>query len=271
MEQMNTSDLTPSYTHLPRLLIAPQDNPDVTLEVGGTLCLGDKQCHHVVNVLRRRVGDTIRLFTPGGGEYLARLHHIARGSATVAVLQHLRSPPLQPVPLPTLAFGLVKPDALHILIQKATELGVQTFVPLALDRCQYHNLNKAKTQQWLHSAVEQSDQFVIPELQEVTPLASFLESPVPRPILWARERWSLDPVTASPLGDFSSGPPTFLVGPEGGFSRDEVMLLEGNPQVMPVSLGNSILRAETACLFCLAWYRAWQLYHNPVSNTVLDS
>src|ERR1700722_4580521 len=95
----------------------------------GPVALDGPAAHHLAAVCRLRPGDQVTLFNGDGHEYPARLGHVTRRLVDLEILERLS--PVRELPFPVeLAVSLPKGDRGQFLIEKLTELGVTTFVPL---------------------------------------------------------------------------------------------------------------------------------------------
>ena len=223
------------------------------LSVGQAFPLPDTTFRHAIQVLRLNVGEPLILFNGTGGEYLAQLTSVSKRTAAITIESHAATDPESPLQL-TLVQAIIKPDKMDFALQKAVELGVSTIQPLTTQRSVIRiGKEKAdkKMQHWegiMQAACEQSGRTRLPQLTAPLELDDWLEQPVDG------SRLILAPgdfprINALPL-DFPT-PISLLIGPEGGFTDEEVALcLQAG--VMPVSLGPRILRAETASITALA-------------------
>ena len=223
------------------------------LSVGQEFPLPDTTFRHAIQVLRLNVGEPLILFNGTGGEYLAQLTSVSKRTAAITIESHAATDPESPLQL-TLVQAIIKPDKMDFALQKAVELGVSTIQPLTTQRSVIRiGKEKAdkKMQHWegiMQAACEQSGRTRLPQLTAPLELDDWLEQPVDG------SRLILAPgdyphINALPL-DLPT-PISLLIGPEGGFTDEEVALcLQAG--VMPVSLGPRILRAETASITALA-------------------
>ena len=222
----------------------------------GILKVEGDEVRHIRKVLRLRKGDPLSVFDGSGKEYEGVI--VEETPSSVSILVRTISPSKRESGLEiTLAQSLLKGEKMDYLIQKATELGVRKIIPFISSRS-IPLLDKAKRierhRRWKKIAVEASKQCgrgVIPEIDPPGDYPQLLES-VPegalKYILWEREGERLKQALKSArrgTGIF------FIVGPEGGFSREEVEKARG-ADFVPVTLGERILRSETASLCLLS-------------------
>ena len=145
--------------------------------------------------------------------------------------------------------GLLKGEKMDFIIQKTTELGVSAIIPVVTDRSQLRETRKhARWKKIAEEASRQSGRTKVPEIFEICSFKALFDIPVlisgKGIIFWEQGGEKLTAVT-SRLSDTDK---VFLiVGPEGGFSEEEV-LLASDKGFLTATLGSRILRAETASI-----------------------
>jgi 16S rRNA (uracil1498-N3)-methyltransferase len=212
------------------------------------LRLAGPRAHYLQHVLRLRPGAQVRVFNGEAGEWSAELIGTGRHEARLALVAPLRPP--EPEPGPTLHFVPIRRNRLDWLVEKATELGVARLVPLLSERAVARLDNAERLRAIAVEAAEQCGRLSVPAIAAPRPLAAWLASREPVPLLLADTAGDGQPI-AHTLDEI--GPePHLLIGPEGGLAPEERMRLLATPAVRPVSLGCRILRAETAALVALA-------------------
>jgi 16S rRNA (uracil1498-N3)-methyltransferase len=146
---------------------------------------------------------------------------------------------------------LIKKQRQDFLVEKCTELGVKNLQPILTDHCEVRKVNQEKIKLQTIEASEQCERLTIPNIQDLQKLDAFLNN-AQGLVYYCIERETA-PFIHKALGDLSDTD-IFLIGPEGGFSEKEKHLLEENPNTVGVTLGPTILRAETAAIMCVtAW------------------
>jgi 16S rRNA (uracil1498-N3)-methyltransferase len=219
----------------------------------------EEEHHHLSRVLRRAPGERVWLVDEKGNSYLARVEEVGRRQTRLLILEKREASGCR-LRL-VLAQALIKSKNMELVIQKATELGVSTIIPVAAARSvvRLSGGEAGKRERWSKIAAEaakQSRRSDIPVVQAPRPLSSFLQTcdETRRFILCedggARLRDILAAGPARP-GDHESPAAVVLIGPEGGWTKEEERqaLQEG---FEAVSLGSRILRSETAALAVLA-------------------
>ncbi len=218
---------------------------------GDTVTLDEAESHHVKRVLRLGVGDALELLDGSGALYVAEIVNIEKQVKVVITSMHAEKD--EDAPSLWVGQGLLKAKKMDSVIQKCTELGVTHFTPFISSRCQgrpdTRQLQK-KHERWLR-IIEESCKQCSRSRKMV------LENPVDfdralqantglkrekKLLLWEEEQSvRLQDVG---LGSGFDGV-QLLLGPEGGFSRDEIESSRRQGW-QTVSLGQRILRAETA-------------------------
>lgn len=207
--------------------------------------------------MKAKIGDPILLFNAENGEFLAKVTEINKKNVRLSLLQQTRVPTC--VPDVWLLFAPLKKDQTDYVIQKATELGCAKIIPVITQFC---ITDKTKTDRFRAQAIEaaeQSRRIDVPLIDEAVPLMKILSSwDKNRPLFFMDETGKGLPVRDAFLKAkekrFSSA--ALLVGPEGGFSLEELSFLRSLPFAYSVSLGPRILRAETAAVAALACWQA---------------
>lgn len=261
----------------PRLMI------EAALNKGAGHALEEPQARHVGTVLRLNVGDELRVFNVRDGEWRARITTKSKRGMSVVVGDKLRD--AHPSADLDLLFAPVKRHATDLIVEKATELGVRRIRPVITQRTIAETVRLDRLRSIAREAAEQTERFDVPELLEPLALAKALDGwDASRPLIYADEAgdeadapWggergrarpiaeALQSILPSPQGEGAGGGGvSLLIGPEGGFAPEERRMLRGLSQVIPVSLGPRILRAETAVIAALSVIQAiWGDWHTP--------
>jgi 16S rRNA (uracil1498-N3)-methyltransferase len=154
------------------------------------------QAHYLGTVMRRAVGETVRLFNGHDGEWAAGLEALSRGKATFRLEALLRAQADDTDVW--LAFALLKRDATDLVVQKATELGVAALLPVITERTNAARVNMDRLRSIAVEAAEQSERLTIPTLHEPRKLADVLASwPAERTLWTALERAGAPPIQST--------------------------------------------------------------------------
>lgn len=212
---------------------------------------------HIGKVLRLSKGETIEVFDGSGRQYVVRLERVGKEEVRGVIVKRCLAS-RDTFPQIIVGQGIPKGKKLDFVIQKLTELGIHSFVPLLTERTILRLdplTQKAKLSRWQRIALEaskQSRRFFPPHIDDIMTLQEFCASSQEcdlKLLLWEEEgERELKEALMSPL---QRKRVAILVGPEGGFSQEEAMIAQRYGFV-PVSLGHSILRTETAALAVVA-------------------
>lgn len=236
----------------------PRFHCPTALKTGESILLPAGAARHV-QVLRMQPGGGIALFSgaESGGEFEATIEHMGRSDVRVLVGAH-SAVERESVRQVHLIVGVPANDRMDWLVEKATELGVASIQPVMTERSvlrlsgERADKKRAHWQAIAVAACEQCGRNQVPVVYAVQTLNAWLSAQT-MPAETVRYLLSLRPDTKtlkSLIGESRSSA-TFLSGPEGGLSaaEEDAALAKG---FQPVSLGNRVLRAETAGLAALA-------------------
>jgi 16S rRNA (uracil1498-N3)-methyltransferase len=201
--------------------------------------------HKVKNILRLRTGERIFLFNGVGQEFVYEITAIRKESISVAAMGLAQS---QDIPLPpiTLGFPVLKEEKIDFILQKATELGVSSFIPFICERSITEAPSEKKYTRWQKIIVEaarQSQRLWSPELKETVDFETVLKTGCRLKFFGQQGEGNVKEIFRQDYGDI-----ILLIGPEGDFSKEEVDQLQAN-SFKPVNLSVNTLRVETAAVF----------------------
>jgi 16S rRNA (uracil1498-N3)-methyltransferase len=207
--------------------------------------LDEPRARYLGTVMRRGVGDRLRLFNGHDGEWQARITTLGKRGALAEAEVLLR--PQAPEPDHWLLLSIIKREALEWAVEKATELGVAEIHPIVTARSQPARPNPDRLRAIATEAAEQCERLTVPVIHPPRPLdAALRDWPDGRRLIAAIERGT----DAPPAPE--TGAAALLIGPEGGFDPKELDAMRRLPFLVPASLGPRILRAETAAITGLA-------------------
>lgn len=207
-----------------------------------------KKLHHLLSVLRVRVNDYLRIFNSTDGEWISTVSAIhSKKQISLEVIENLRE--AENCSNISIAFSPIKPDRLRFLIEKCTEIGVNRFIPVITSRSITRRLNEEKVNSYIAGAVEQSERIRYPSITPACSLKNFIATFSNESIIFCNEKdnsLSIDSIQ-------NDGKSRILfIGPEGGFSDEEINSLMMLSNIHSVFLTQNILRAETAAIFALS-------------------
>lgn len=216
---------------------------------GESLTLDEREAHYLGHVLRLQRGDELVVFNGRGTERQAGVKAVQRRAATLALGAAQEPLPESPLDL-TIVQALPKSDAMDLIVQKATELGVRALVPVYTEFSVVKldaERSARRLDHWqkiAQSACEQCGRHRLPRIdapvQLVDALATLPEDSV---------RIALDPAADPAFGKQTRAPRGLVVavGPEGGFGPADWRRLDA-ARFTRMTLGTRVLRAETAAL-----------------------
>lgn len=218
----------------------------------GKAFLSGTDYRHVVKVLRMKEGEAITLFDENSVEYEGRITQVGSKEVVVDIVSSRKVETDSPLRI-TLMQGLPKGDKMDYIIEKATEIGVHTIVPVVTERSQVRTIEKKK--RWERIAVEASKQCgrtkppAIENTLNFNEAVKYYDDNELALILHVGSQVSLKDFLKNTLQH-----PTniiVLIGPEGGFSEKEV-LLATEMGFTSLGLGPRTLRTETAGIAVLS-------------------
>lgn len=214
------------------------------------------EARHLSRVLRVCVGDEVAVFDGSGVEGVGVVERVDRSRAKIEILKRRRVD-RDPALAVTLGCAVVKSRAMALTIEKCCELGLRELVPVETRRSvrKVHKKEAVYLERWRRYAIEASKQCgraTVTRIAAPRPLKAFLASASDFDLALLCSADSDAPLLRRVLGAHGSiGSVAYLVGPEGGFERQELADAE-SAGFVPVSLGRPTLRTETAAAAALA-------------------
>jgi 16S rRNA (uracil1498-N3)-methyltransferase len=227
---------------------------DVPLAASQEAVLAPEQAHYLRQVMRLADGAEVLVFNGRDGEWLARIAASGKRGATVRPEQQIRP---QPETFgPAYAFAPLKQARLDYMVQKAVEMGVSRLSPVLTQFTQVNRMNMDRMRANAIEAAEQCGILALPAIDEPFSFEKWLASlPAESKIVFCDEESALSPPLEE-LKRANASELVVLIGPEGGFSGDERSILLARANVIRLSLGPRILRADTAAVAALALVQA---------------
>ena len=215
----------------------------------------DKQHHFLKNVLRIKVNDEINIFDGITGEWKSTVMSINRENTVLRVTNIINK--LKKSNDIWLVFAPIKHHRMSLAIQKATELGVSKIIPCITEFTNIRKINAHNLHDNAIEAAEQSERLDIPRIEKQVDLTTLLSNwPEDRKLIYCdekiKEKRSIIDLLLSCKDAENKW--AVLIGPEGGFSDSEQELITKSKNVLSVSLGDRLLRSDTAItvsLFCI--------------------
>jgi 16S rRNA (uracil1498-N3)-methyltransferase len=228
---------------------------------GDTVCITDpEQLHHLKDVLRLKTGDEVVIFDAEGNEFLSTISGLERKQAILAVKAR-KEPPPGKVKL-TIACAIPRQFKMDDIVDKLTQLGVDSIIPMVTERVivKLEENTGSRLIRWkkiARSAAEQSQRNRLPLITQVMGMSEVLDKAADFDLklipTLAVESRSVKDV----LAGYRPANMLVLIGPEGDFTPQEIRKAVESGFI-PVSLGNNILRVETAAAAVASYLRlAW--------------
>jgi 16S rRNA (uracil1498-N3)-methyltransferase len=227
---------------------------DAKLAARQSLDLSRAQAHYLFGVMRLGVGDVVAVFNGQDGEWTCEVTSTGKRGGVLTCLEQA-APQLNPPDL-WLMFAPVKKARTDFIVEKATEMGAARIMPVQTDFTNSERFRLERQQAHAIEAAEQCGGTFVPDVVDLQKLDAVLRDwPEDRQIMFCDE--TLVGARAS-LTAQEADKWAILIGPEGGFSPDELARLRRLPFVTPVSLGPRILRADTAAVAALTLWQSTQ-------------
>lgn len=218
------------------------------------------EAHHAIAVMRLKEGDSVVIFDGTGREFICRVTGVDAKSGTMTariVKESDYKERTAPAEI-TLAQALPKKGKMDYIVEKATELGVSRIVPLITERTIVRPGEDGagkKTSRWKKIAVEAAKQcrrLSVPEVEDVKSFKDLAAMSGGYDLCLLACLTDKTVPLKEPLASFRSGRILVLIGPEGDFTPQEVSLMEKTSNCRLVSLGERVLKSDTAGLFVLS-------------------
>jgi len=232
---------------------SPRLYVDAPLAEGVNVALPHAQAHYLATVLRLKSGSRVLVFNGRDGEWSATLAGTRRAAAlTVGTKAREQTPPTDLHYL----FAPLKSARLDYMVQKAVEMGVSLLQPVLTRHSQMTRVNTQRVHANAIEAAEQCGVLSVPAVMPPMPFPRLLAEHEPtRCLVFCDE----DAEVTNPIAALTSlprAPLAVLIGPEGGFAEEERAALLKLPNVVRISLGPRILRADTAAVAALTLVQA---------------
>jgi 16S rRNA (uracil1498-N3)-methyltransferase len=229
----------------------------VAVVTPGRIRVQGGQAAHGLKALRLGIGDEVVVFDGSGAEATGKIAEIEREAFEIEVI--CRSAPSEwKRPCLTIATAIPKGERADWMIEKCAELGVTRLIPLACKRSQVHP-GAAKLERWRRKAVEaakQSRQSKVMEIGQECPIGELAAQLSSSPLLLFGDGGAVQSMNELLSNRAAEEDCITCIGPEGGFDDDERELLRSQGSI-PVCLGGTVLRVETAALAAAAIWASW--------------
>jgi len=222
-------------------------------QAGEVVAIHGSDAHKITNVLRLRDGDAIEVVDSNGVIFSATLE--SKDGALQARLSDAREPLASAVVI-DVAQGIPKGQKMDFVVEKLSELGVRTLIPLESERAIVHDVGASKLDRWrrlARTAAQQSGRTDVLAVEDPLPFAKLSARFADYDAVLVPWEVAVAAPLRERLPSLVEGARSVLVivGPEGGFSHTEAEAAQAGG-AHPISLGARILRTETAALVTVA-------------------
>ena len=232
--------------------------PAGTLRPGKLVIRDPRQAHHCVRVCRVREGEAVECFDGQGARGEGQVVQVRSDEIVVAV-SAVRADSVPPVRL-HVAAALIRPTRFDWMLEKLTELGADEISPIITNRTtirpkageQRHRMER--WQRLMAGAARQCGGSRIPRLYEPRPFEAFLREIASSALTLIPTLGAVDSLQSMLADVRTAAEVVVLIGPEGDFTSEEVRLAQAQG-IRPVSLGDRVLRSETAAVALVAVLR----------------
>ncbi|NOX33231.1 MAG: 16S rRNA (uracil(1498)-N(3))-methyltransferase [Deltaproteobacteria bacterium] len=215
------------------------------------VCISGQDARHISRVLRLTTGDQINITNGQGKDYTAAITAVSNGHVEINITKEYDSETEPPINI-TLCSGMLKDKKMDFVIKHVTQLGICRWVPFFCQRSipspDVKRMEK-RSQRWetiAKESLKQCGRARVPEILKPLSFEKLLDHFADNDLkiaFWEKATQRLDTLKK----DHSKLKIVILIGPEGGFSKEEIRLAK-KKGFSSYSLGPRILRAETASI-----------------------
>tara|TARA_Y100000813_G_scaffold194445_1_gene174832 strand:+ start:1649 stop:2386 length:738 start_codon:yes stop_codon:yes gene_type:complete len=212
------------------------------------IILDNDKFHYLKNVMRKKENDKIYIFNENE-EWSGRLQ-LDEGKKVIPEQLIKRS---RLIPDIWLCFALIKSKNINYLVEKVTEIGVRKIIPIQTSYSEKYTPNYQRLEKVSIEATEQNESLCVPKIEKKKELSELLENWDPdRVIIFCDEKRRGKNILKIPIQGKKKI--AIFIGPVGGWSQDDKKGLK-NLNFFNVTLGNNILKVDTACIVSLSSIR----------------
>lgn len=219
------------------------------LSLNRLITLNTTQIHYLLNVLRLDNESNIIVFNEKDGEYLSVLNIINKRNVQLKIQEFIKLAPKEEKIL--FCFAPIKKIRLDYMMQKVVEMGATEIQPLKTEYTQNSKLNYDKLEANIIEAAEQCGRITKPKLHKICCLLNFVNNLTNDNLLIFCDEKANSTQNLNQV-ELQEKAIALLIGPEGGFSPLERKILIEHKSVKSITLGQNILRADTAAVAALA-------------------
>lgn len=221
----------------------------------GMIQLDETETTHCIRSLRHRIGDHVAVVNGDGDYYETEIVEIGKKNATLSIINHISAYKKRPYKLHIAIAPMKQIDRFEWFLEKATEMGIDTIIPLICKRSERTNIRMDRLQQQLITTMKQSQQAYLPVLTEPVAYPHFLNKSLQEQYAGCDCFFGYceEDIQKTLNSRYTKGKDVLiLIGPAGDFDEKEIALAFAKG-LIPFSLGSNRLRTETAGMMSCAW------------------
>ncbi len=225
------------------------------INMGEEFSLDREKSHHIKNVLRLKLQDRIYVIDETETLYYTQIMKFKYNIVYLIPLKKIEGDKSDKIKI-DLFFSIIKNNKINVLLEKCTELGVNSFNPIITEHCSIgkkdlNNINLNRWQKIVKSSVQQCGRLSIPKINKIIDINEFKFDNDNKTIILLLDENNVNPIISVLMkSDFEIiNSITIFVGPEGSFTDYERDYLIKNFDAIPVSISKNILRSETASIY----------------------
>ena len=212
------------------------------------ILVNENDSRHIIKSYRRDIGDVLN-FTNGNG-LLAECKIIEKGKKIKVKIVKLSNKKPDKVSIHIAVSPLKNPSRFEWFVEKATEIGVKEITPIITKHSEKKKVNHERLERISISSLKQSNQLFKPKINSTENFSDFVKNNSDQKIMA-----NLKTKNILKKESINSNKICLIIGPEGGFSEDEIQLAKDN-KITEISFGKNRLRSETAAIYGLSILRS---------------
>lgn len=230
---------------------------------GDKIIVSDKgEVHHIRDVLRFKINDEVGVFDEQGRQYLSTIETLSARNVTLKIKQEIKSAPSRKSSI-TVACAIPKKSKMDDIVDKLTQLGVDRIAPMITKRvivkldANKKDLRRERWEKVALSSVKQSQRTTLPVIEPVRSMDEILRSARDFDLKLIGALSGEKKTLREALDKLEARNVIIFIGPEGDFTPSELALAK-DAGCIPVSLGDTVLRVETAAVSAAAFLRLYE-------------
>ena len=213
--------------------------------------INGKDFLYLTKVMRQKINDSILVFNAIDGEFLANIVKISKKDLEIKIEKKVREL-IAPQKI-SLIFAPVKNVRIDFLASKSCEMGVTDFYPIITQHTIVKKINQERFKANIKEAIEQCNRVDMAIIHPIQTLHTFLKNIKKTDLIILCN----ETISYPKISDIFKNKPKYqnisiIIGPEGGFSPEELKMMQNKPDINHITLGPRILRCDTAAIAALA-------------------